>query len=343
MRNRLRGWLKALKGFYDPEDPESGQDFVARFLFSARGIILVISAQAAIIAGLLAFIQSAFNALYFVLVFVGFVTIHAVSNLSNDYFGYTRGHDTADSPRRRYTLHPLADGILTKKQMQLSIVALLSVVVAISAYLTLVRGIIVVYLTLLGMLMLFFYDAAPKPLKEIGLGEVASFVVWGPLMVFGGYYVIAGTLSLTALLFSVPYGLGVMTILTGKHIDQETYDKEKGIETLPVILGERRARTITIACIGLMYVFPFVPVMYGRIPVVGAILLLNYGRASEAVRVLNSDRPTDPPKGYVGWPLWYHRQCLVHNRRFGWLYIGAFLVVAILVRLDLAGLSSVLL
>jgi 1,4-dihydroxy-2-naphthoate octaprenyltransferase len=31
--------------------------------------------------------------------------------------------------------------------------------------------------------------------------------------------------------------------------------------------------------------------------------------------------PDAPPAGYVGWPLWYHRVCLVHNRAFGWLYI----------------------
>jgi len=35
-----------------------------------------------------------------------------ISNLSNDYFGYKRGHDTPDSPRMRYTVHPLASGVL---------------------------------------------------------------------------------------------------------------------------------------------------------------------------------------------------------------------------------------
>ena len=32
-------------------------------------------------------------------------------------------------------------------------------------------------------------------------------------------------------------------------------------------------------------------------------------------------RPDAPPAGYVGWPLWYHRVCLQHNRLFGWTYI----------------------
>jgi 1,4-dihydroxy-2-naphthoate octaprenyltransferase len=39
--------------------------------------------------------------------------------------------------------------------------------------------------------------------------------------------------------------------------------------------------------------------------------------------------PTEPPAGYVGWPLWYHRVCLVHNRAFGWLYILGLAVGAI--------------
>jgi 1,4-dihydroxy-2-naphthoate octaprenyltransferase len=33
-------------------------------------------------------------------------------------------------------------------------------------------------------------------------------------------------------------------------------------------------------------------------------------------------RPAAPPEGYVGWPLWYHRVCLEHNRLFGWMYIA---------------------
>ncbi len=44
-------------------------------------------------------------------------------------------------------------------------------------------------------------------------------------------------------------------------------------------------------------------------------------RAIRAVRVMGQPAPTEAPAGYVGWPLWYHRVCLVHNRAFGWLLI----------------------
>jgi len=51
------------------------------------------------------------------------------------------------------------------------------------------------------------------------------------------------------------------------------------------------------------------------------VVLIAAPRALRAVRVLSAPAPGEPPAGYVGWPLWYHRVCLVHNRAFGWLYI----------------------
>jgi 1,4-dihydroxy-2-naphthoate octaprenyltransferase len=177
--------------------------------------------------------------------------------------------------------------------------------------------------------MLLLYDAAPKPLKSIGLGEFASFVVWGPLMIFGGY-VIAGRFSTAAFLVSLPYGLGVMSILVGKHVDQEAYDAKKGIHTLPVTLGEARARTLAIVSIVLMYVFTLASIVYGAMAITALLVLLNYKRFTGAIRILSKEGPKNPPKGYVGWPLWYHRQCLTHNKGFGWLYIVALLVAALL-------------
>jgi 1,4-dihydroxy-2-naphthoate octaprenyltransferase len=36
---------------------------------------------------------------------------------------------------------------------------------------------------------------------------------------------------------------------------------------------------------------------------------------------MSAARPASAHGGYVGWPLRYHRACLVHNRAVGWLYI----------------------
>jgi len=321
-RSRLELWLGAFAGFYRPGVEEvRGLDAVSRFLYSARSVILVISAQAAIIAALLAAADRRFDALSFVLVLVGLVVAHMISNLSNDYFGYRRGHDVPGSPRMRYTVHPLASGVLEARTLVAGLAVLAVLGVAIALYFIVARGATVAMFVAGGVALLFLYDAAPVPLKAIGLGEVAVFLVWGPLMIGGGYAAISGSLNADVLWSSIPYGLGVMSILTGKHIDQRAFDASVANRTLPVLLGERAARAFNIATVVAAYATIGALIVAGRLTPFAALVVLALPRAARAVSVMSRPAPEAAPPGYVGWPLWYHRVCLQHNRLFGWLYI----------------------
>ncbi len=317
-----REWARAFTGFYPPLAAELAElDPIARFLYSARSVILVISFQAALLAGLLALADRRFALLPFALVLVGYLVLHAISNLSNDYFGARRGHDTADSPRRRYTVHPLLSGAVSSRLLVRGLVGLAVVAVAIGTYFIALRGWLAVGLVAAGGLLLWAYDAAPRALKELGLGEVAAFVVWGPLMIAGGYFAITGRFSGAALLASVPYGFGVMSILVGKHIDQREFDRGKHQWTLPVLLGEGRARLLNRAIVVGMYAVVVAGVAVHLLTPFTLLVFLAAPRGLRAVRVMSAPAPAEPPPGYVGWPLWYHRVCLVHNRAFGWLYV----------------------
>ncbi|MDQ1722872.1 MAG: 1,4-dihydroxy-2-naphthoate polyprenyltransferase [Pseudonocardiales bacterium] len=323
-------WVGAFTGFYPAEASEfGGLDPLTRFLYASRSVILVISAQSAVIAGLLALTDRRLHVLPFLLVLLGYVVLHAISNLSNDYFGYRRGHDTADSPRRRYTLHPIASGAVTPRLLAGGLAVLGVLALAIAAYFIALRGWPAVLLTALGAVLLYAYDAAPRALKELGLGELAAFAVWGPLMIGGGYYVITGRFSADALLASVPVGLGVASILIGKHIDQRLFDTSQQQRTLPVLLGEAAARTLNQLALGAMYLVTAVAVLIGALSPLALIVLLAVPRALRAVRVMARPAPAAAPAGYVGWPLWYHRVCLVHNRLFGWLFIAGLAVGAV--------------
>jgi 1,4-dihydroxy-2-naphthoate octaprenyltransferase len=324
-----RLWLRAFVGFYRPE-PGSQLDLdpVARFLYAARAVILVISVQASIIAGLLALTDRRFDLVSFLLLLIGLVAAHAISNLSNDYFGYRRGHDVAGSPRMRYTLHPMTSG-LDSRSLLTPIGALGIVGVAIILYFWAVRGPITLLFAAAGIVLLFLYDAAPVPLKAIGLGELAAFLVWGPLMIGGGYFVITGRVSPSAFWISIPYGLGVASILIGKHIDQLDFDVQHGQRTLPVVLGEASARLVNRLVVGLMYVVILLLVVTGLATPFLVIAAVALPRAIRAIQVMSAARPSAPPPGYVGWPLWNHRACLVHNRLFGWAYIAGLALGAI--------------
>jgi len=305
--SRQRGpfaWVGAFTGFYPARAEEfSHLDLVTRFLYAARSVILVISAQSAVMAGLLAATDRRFEVLPFVLVFLGYVVLHAISNLSNDYFGYRRGHDTADSPRRRYTLHPIASGAVTPRLLGGGLVVLGLVALAIAGYFVALRGWPAVWLAAVGFVLLYAYDAAPRALKELGLGEVAAFVVWGPLMIGGGYYVITGHWSSAAFAASVPPGLGVMSILVGKHIDQRGFDREHHQRTLPVVLGERTARLLNQTAVAGMYVAAAAAVAVGALTPFVAVVLVAAPRALRALQIMARPAPAEPPAGYVGWPL----------------------------------------
>jgi 1,4-dihydroxy-2-naphthoate octaprenyltransferase len=317
-----REWARAFTGFYPPLASELAElDPIARFLYAARSVILVISFQAALLAGLLATTDRRFAAVPFALLLLAYEVLHAISNLSNDYFGARRGHDTDDSPRRRYTVHPLLSGAVSSRLLVRGLLVLAVIAAAIGVYFVRLRGWPAVLLVAAGALLLWAYDAAPRALKELGLGEVAAFVVWGPLMIAGGYYVITGHASGDALVASIPYGLGVMSILVGKHIDQRVFDASKHQRTLPVLLGEGRARALNRGAVAGMYVVIVLGILVRAITPFALVVLFAAPRALRALRVMSEPAPSEPPAGYVGWPLWYHRVCLVHNRAFGWLYV----------------------
>jgi 1,4-dihydroxy-2-naphthoate octaprenyltransferase len=321
-RSKLALWVGAFAGFYRPGAEEVRHlDAASKFLYSARSVILVISAQAAVIAGLLALGARRFDPLDFVLVLAGFVSAHMISNLSNDYFGYKRGHDTPDSPRMRYTVHPLASGVLDSRTLLTGLAIVCAIGLAIMAFFIIERGWTAAAFALAGVALLFLYDAAPVPLKSIGLGEPAVFLVWGPLMIGGGYAMIAGELSPAAFWASAPYGLGVMSILVGKHIDQMDFDRGKDLRTLPVLLGERAARALNVATVALIYAVTAALIALGQLTPFAALIAFAFPRAWRAMRLMREARPARAPEGHVGWPLWYHRACLTHNRLFGWLYI----------------------
>jgi 1,4-dihydroxy-2-naphthoate octaprenyltransferase len=320
-------WLSAFYSFYNPDEHNiANLGYMSKVLFSMRSVILVISFQAAVIAVLLSYIAGVFNPIYSLILIAGLVLAHAASNLTNDYFGYVRNYDTPKSPRRRYTIHPIAGGFLSKLQVKGLIASFIAVDVLIGLFFIDVRGLGVLAFMVAGAALMIAYDATPITLKQIGLGEIASFLVWGPLMITGGFYALTGQLSVVAFLISIPYGLGVMSILLGKHIDQLEFDRSTGQKTLPVILGVKKARILNSILIALMYALVPLFVLLNVISVFALLVFLNLPRAIKAIRIFLGTRPKVPPKGYAGWPLWYHKYSLLNNRNFGWLYISGLLI-----------------
>jgi 1,4-dihydroxy-2-naphthoate octaprenyltransferase len=115
----------------------------------------------------------------------------------------------------------------------------------------------------------------------------------------------------------------------GKHIDKIPWDKKAGVRTLPVILGERRARLLTEALMAAFYVVVVACVAAGALPwpslaALGALPL--FFRARKA---LHRPRPERPPRNFPVWPLWFAAFAFTHTRRAGALLVAGMAVAAI--------------
>src|SRR5207245_1480170 len=243
------------------------------------------------------------------------------SGLGSDFWYYRRGLDCPDAPRVTYGPHPFSGEGNSLRAVVLVTAFVLSAAAAIGVYLVAAAGAGVLAFALTGALLLMFYSGGPFPLKYIGLGEIAVFVIWGPLMIGGTYYVMAEELPGWVLLASIPYGLGVTTVLFGKHLDKLDFDASKGIRTMSIVLGESVARYVTIALSVLMYISTAALVvwegMWALVLVAGALPLL-----ALVVRFYRRPKPRHPPEGYRGWPLWFVGVAFIHNRRFGMLFVA---------------------
>jgi 1,4-dihydroxy-2-naphthoate octaprenyltransferase len=313
-----RLWLQALHTV--PRVNTAEVDPLSRWLILGRVSVVVMSAISALIGGMLAIRGDVFDLPLLLLVAAGLVFAHTGSNLVNDYWDYRHGIDTPDSPRVNYGPHPLAGEGQSLREFVLVTGLVLAAAAAIGIYLVVAAGAGVLAFALTGALLLLFYSGGPFPLKYIGLGEVAVFIIWGPLMIGGTYYVMAETLPAWVLLASVPYGLGVTTVLFGKHLDKLDFDRSRGIRTMPVILGEAAARYTTLALAALMYVtagaLAVWQEMWALVLVLGALPLLKL-----VFGFYRRPKPAGRPKGYRGWPLWFVGVAFIHNRRFGLLFV----------------------
>ena len=305
-------------------------DRVSRWLLITRACVFSMTLTSGLIGGLLAATAPSPRWGAFALALVGLVIAHACNNMINDYFDLTGGVDTAEYTRALYAPHPILSGLISKRGLLAAIAAFNLVDLAILVVLVSARGWPVLAFALAGLFVSVFYVAPPLKLKHHGLGEPGVFVVWGPLMIGGTYYVTAGALPAWVWLASVPYALAVTTVLIGKHIDKYEQDSARGIHTLPVILGKQASLRLNQVAMVLFYAIVVGLVVSGYLGVGVLIVAAAIPRLRQVLKAYSQPKPAAPPKGYRVWPLWYVSLAFYHNKLAGGLFVLGLAVNAVL-------------
>ena len=187
-----------------------------------------------------------FDGLAFAAALAGVVVLQAATNMSNDTVDFLHGVDNLPP----HLVSPftggarvLPEGELTVKAHRRAWIALYAVGGLLGLALALSRpnGWLLLVLGLVGGALAVFYTLPPFSLQYHGLGDVAVGVVFGPIVTLGAFAVQTGSLSLEALLASVPLGILVAAFLFVNEMPEHETDPRGGKRTIPARVGLERS------------------------------------------------------------------------------------------------------
>jgi len=323
-------WRKALNVIPEVSKAEWDElDVVSRWLISTRAAVLVMTFISAALAGIFAWRDHSFSFLPWLALALGLIMAHASNNIFNDYTDFVRGVDKDNYYRNIYGAQPIASGLMTQRQHLTYF--------AVTALIALAFGIYLIsytqfnattwFLLGLGAFFLLFYT---WPLKGLALGEVAVLIVWGPLMIGGGYFVLTQQWSWNVVIASLPYVLGVTTVIFGKHIDKLDMDKAKNIHTLPVVIGEKASRYAVLTMMIAPYLFTLYLIAVKFFTPVLLIVAFAIPTFVQVFPPFLKPKPETEPEGHTGWPLFFVGYAFINNRKFGSLFMFGLLIDVLL-------------
>jgi 1,4-dihydroxy-2-naphthoate octaprenyltransferase len=277
--------------------------WLRRYLIATRAAVLPLTLFACLFGGLLALPWTPAEGGRLTLVSIALVLAHATSNLLNDQVDWVLGLDRDGYFRVRYGAHPLAQGLMHPVSHVSMLVVTGACALGFGLVVCRTAGAPAYWLAGAGALLLLLYT---WPLKRLALGGLAVFLVWGPLMVGGVYWVVSGDWGPEIGVLSILFGLGPAVVALGKHADKRRDDLARGIRTLPVLLGPVWGpRVIAVVALGqfaggLGWAWATASWTY-------LLLLAALPALLSLVSVCLRQRPTARPKGYPArlWPLWY--------------------------------------
>ena len=347
MKINFAMWKKALSELVkiDSKEEWDGLDVVSKWFIATRSAVTIVTLYSCAIGGLLAVRHGYFTGnwgisiLAWLIITIGLFIAHGTNNFLNDYTDFSRGIDTDNYFRTQYGVHPLIQKFWNKDQQfrWFAISGTLAFLSGVFALFYTNFNLNIIILFAVGALVLLFYT---WPLKHIALGEISIFLIWGPVMVAAVFLVLAkGDISdfWQVALAGIPWGLSVVSINLGKHIDKAPEDKKRNVGTLPVVIGEKAARIINMVLIALIYLVILYLVFITRYFTPILLIVFFAGkRALYAIGVHTKPRPAEPPKEWNYWPTWFAGFTFYHNRLFSNLLVLAVLIDTIL-RLALPG------
>ncbi|MEW6332652.1 MAG: 1,4-dihydroxy-2-naphthoate octaprenyltransferase [Thermodesulfobacteriota bacterium] len=264
---------------------------INRYVIATRPWSFTMSLISVSVGTLLAAREGPVSWLWYALTAVGITLFHAAANVLNDYFDTRYMVDQADSPTAKYRPQPILAGLLTPGQLLGEAVVLYALTLIIGLAMALLVSWHILWIGFIGFLTSVFYTAGPIKFKYRAFGELAVFMMWGPLMIEGAYAVQRRALSAEALLISIPFGVLVSLVLFANNMRDIDHDARQDVKTLAILLGKSRSYQLFTGLVVLAYVYVLGMIITGIMSLWGLLIFLSI---PHAIRLLRNFRTKIP-------------------------------------------------
>jgi 1,4-dihydroxy-2-naphthoate polyprenyltransferase len=231
-----------------------------------------------------------FNLVLFILTLLGAVAFQGAANVINDYFDYRGGTDNINRYHNLFSggSRVIQDGLLTPNQTLGLGISLLLFGIIVGLYLVFRSGIMVLYIGIIGTIIVLVYSVPRYGLAYIGrgLGELAVAIGFGPMMVLGAYYVMAGEFSTAAWWLSLnPACLVALILYVNGYPDYEA-DMQTHKHTAVVTIGKSAGRWVYVLLVLGAYLSVIAGAALSIIPMMSLICLLTIPLGIMAIKKL---------------------------------------------------------
>ena len=232
---------------------------------------------------------------FFFLTALGVAGLHLGANLLNDYY------DSFGSDPLNLYVTPFSGGSRVIQDQELT-----AETVRWLAFLFLGVGVLcglaliflgrpwVAFLGLLGLAAGYLYSASPVQLMNLGLGEAAIFVAFGPPLSWGAYYVQTGSLKPVGLAVGLPLGFLITAILWINEFPDIIADAAAAKRHLVVRLGLGKSRWVYAALMLAPFASLFFLIEVFKLPDLIVAALVPLPLALRAIRIAWRTPPTEP-------------------------------------------------
>lgn len=185
------------------------------------------------------------------------ILIQIGTNLANDYYDFFKGADNNRVGPTRMT----QSGLVSPAQMKRAFLLVFFLAALLGTYLVWRGGWPILLIGISSLCFGLLYTAGPYPLAYLGFAEIFVLIFFGPVAVWGTYYVQALSSSKMAIVAGIAPGLISIALLSVNNLRDLPQDERVGKKTLAVRFGPKFAK---VEYIGSVLVALLVPLFLFR-------------------------------------------------------------------------------